>query len=102
MNMPNKILVRSLELIESGWTQGTYARDAVGIPVPSVSPEACSWCSAGAQFKAIWELSPGPGEATKAEVALLVAMGVYDTAYNDTHTKAEVVAAFKAAIEATK
>lgn len=102
MNMPNKILGRSLELIEAGWTQGTYARNAAGIPVPSVSPEACSWCSAGATYRAALDLSADFGALREADGALHKAMGNYATAFNDTHTKAEVVAVFKAAIEASK
>ena len=102
MNMPNKILGRSLELIESGWTQKAYARDDTGARVLSTSPNACSWCSAGARKKAVRDLGASHAEEQMALRTLEKAMGSSAPHFNDTHTKAEVVAAFKAAIEASK
>lgn len=42
------VLVHVRELIEKGWTQGTYATDDLGIPVPENDPAACSYCLLGA------------------------------------------------------
>lgn len=49
----SEILIKSKELISNpkNWTQGMFARDEYGTPVPSISENACSWCSAGAVIK---------------------------------------------------
>lgn len=102
MNMPNRILVRALELIELGWTQGAFARDSTGRSVPIGSPLACQWCSDGARNRAKRELNASPTDSEVARKALEAVMGDSISGFNDPHTKAEVVAAFKAAIESTK
>jgi hypothetical protein len=49
---------RAATLVESGWTQGTYAKNRDGREVAAFSPEAASWCLHGALRKAARELCP--------------------------------------------
>ena len=47
--MTNKeIFVNARGLIEKGWTQKAYARDANGDVVFPKDPNACEWCAMGA------------------------------------------------------
>jgi len=45
--MHEKILVRAAELVATGWTRGTAARDATGQKVRSTAPQATAWCVVG-------------------------------------------------------
>ena len=48
--MHEKILVRAAELVATGWTRGTAARDARGQKVRSTAPQATAWCVVGARW----------------------------------------------------
>lgn len=102
MNMPNQILVRALEIVESGWTQGAFARDCARKLVFIYSPQACAWCAGGATQLAASNLRASDEDSDEAWAAMRRFMGFEIAVFNDSHTKAEVVAAFKDAIEATK
>lgn len=102
MNTPNQILARALEIVESGWTQGAFARDCAGKLVFIYSPLACAWCAGGAAQLATSNLGASDEDSYEARAATRRVMGFGIAVFNDSHTKAEVVAAFKAAIEATK
>ena len=49
-------------LLEKGWTQGTYARDKNGASVDYRDPEACSFCISGV-LKKVARGSAGHGVA---------------------------------------
>ena len=57
MDLQNSLLRRSIELLESGWTQGQSARDENGRPVPIGHQSACEWCATGALFTADIEMT---------------------------------------------
>lgn len=79
------------------WTQFSPARAFNNMVVPADSPLAVKWCSTGACFK----VSKSPAQAMKAVVALGNTLGLQPISisyFNDTHTHAEVLAAFDAAI----
>ena len=43
------VLFRAADRVQfQGWTQGTYARDAGGVPVRAGHPDAAQWCVRGA------------------------------------------------------
>ena len=44
-------LLRIKELIAMGWTQGTFARDAQGLPCDTDDPAATQYCLRGALYK---------------------------------------------------
>lgn len=46
------VLRDAAELVNRGWTQGDYARDAAGHEVDPRDPEAVCWCAQGAIWKA--------------------------------------------------
>jgi len=54
--MHEKILVRAAELVATGWTRRTAARDATGQKVRSTAPQATAWCVVGAVDRALYEL----------------------------------------------
>jgi hypothetical protein len=54
--MQQKILSRAAELVATGWTRGTAARDAQGQPVRSTAPQAAAWCVVSAIDRALYEL----------------------------------------------
>lgn len=83
----------------SRWTQKTSARNATGRKVAANSPSAAKWCAYGA----IDACSPHQILAARAVSTLGNAMGAFLVGeWNDTHTHAEVMAAFDAAIEKAK
>ena len=45
-----QILQEGRTLIEKGWTQEKFARDADGDAVLAKSPRACAWCAEGALY----------------------------------------------------
>ena len=52
MKKADEILTEARTLIEKGWTQGKYARDADGNPISEKDPNACEWCALGAVYAA--------------------------------------------------
>ena len=48
-----QVLVRTRGLIERGWTQGTFARDAKEVDVDPTHFSACKWCAVGAVWKVV-------------------------------------------------
>lgn len=79
------------------WTQGIAARDAEGEPCWPSSPTAVCFCSIGAlertsaEFAVAHALGP-------AKVLLRKVMGMGVVMFNDSHTHAEVMAAWDNAI----
>ena len=77
------------------WTNSYYARDSIGIDVSPSSDKAVCFCSIGAIRKFSEVLS-------EAEMFLLgfcsETHDTYAEEFNDTHTHAEVLALFDAAI----
>ncbi len=101
----NELLIEARRLIEKpeNWLQRTYARDTDGTPVPDTDPSACRFCSKGALYAAAFRNRVDEDEEDKASKALDAAVGGRPfVKFNDTHTHAEVLAAFDRAIEATK
>jgi len=43
-----QVIEEAIRIIETGWTQGWFARDKDGVATEVSSPNACSWCLAGA------------------------------------------------------
>ena len=100
---PHQILKAAQDLIRDPkhWTQGAFARDAHGGPVPLKSVAAVCFCSAGAIEKAA-------GDAPEAEQSArrLLRSSIIDSYpcssiwhFNDNYTHAQVMAAFTKALE---
>ena len=80
---------------EKHWTQVASARDSQGIEVSPVSPKAVSWCSTGALTASAMTFPDAAWNFIWASMKSPPAgMGFY----NDSHTHAEVLAAWDAAI----
>lgn len=92
-----KILTKARALISdpARWTQRSAAKDVSGNDVLANSPKAVCWCSAGALLKASRRSSIGfvPMGTLSQEMEFSVSY------FNDSHTHAEVLAAFDKAIE---
>jgi hypothetical protein len=92
------VLRKARALIEKPehWTQGAYARDALGEKCPDGDERAHSFCAIGA----MWRVVPSSLSVTDAANALCRAAGIKTSidAFNDSHTHAEVLAAFDKAI----
>lgn len=103
--MPDKSVLETLvaarKLIEDPlhWTQAQFARtiaDRQRIPwveIAKVDPAMCSFCALGACWRAREK-----DYTYEDEAALQAVMGDAVGEFNDTHTHAEVLAAFDAAI----
>ena len=99
MNTTAEKLIAARKLIEQGWTQGTYARDANGEDVDATDDRAVCWCSYGAIVRAYDEDFEA---AEAARDVLRAAVGTkYAASWNDApeRTQAEVLQAFDDAIE---
>lgn len=58
-----KVRAGSIELIDEGWTRGTWARDENHISVEWDSSMACKWCLGGAVLlaaKLVWDSKDHP------------------------------------------
>lgn len=99
---PLEILKSARARIEKpeNWTQGAFARDSRGnASLLGRHGNACSWCALGAilvLFEPNLEMNK---EESLAMNALECAVGGSVMRFNDTHTHAEVLAAFDDAIE---
>lgn len=100
MNMVER-LKKARSLIVKGWTAGQYARDIHGKPVLENSEEACSWCAVGA-------LHATEGDSfhlITRDHPLMIALkkGAFYadsvSAYNDSHTKEDVLSLYDSAIQ---
>ena len=103
-----RILERAAELVEQGWTQRTTARTASGNQCDSASPFACKWCAVGAIERAGCESRYSRTDKAVALVRDAVEPSAFPfqflSEWNDERgrTQAEVVAAFRRAIELAK
>jgi hypothetical protein len=81
------------------WTQGDWARNAEGEYVYADDPGAVCWCSSGAVLRAMEAGCFSPNGPDMAVInALCADVGDWKIAhFNDTHTHAEVVAAWERA-----
>lgn len=98
-----KLLQDARNLISKpeNWTQADFAKTADGSGVDSNNDKAVCWCSLGA----INKVSPpiDDNQARKrAKLLLRKAMGGAIAIFNDSHTHAEVLAAWDKAIELAK
>lgn len=96
--MTNKqILVAARKLIErpESWTQGWFAKNASGLSTYADHDDAVCWCASGALIR----VAP-PGHRAPARNLLDSAAGVCIEEFNDSHSHADVLAAFDKAIEA--
>lgn len=59
--MSDAVLGRARELLAQGWTQGTFARDAHGEHVYTMSEDAVVFCPVGALYRAGVELNDHQG-----------------------------------------
>jgi hypothetical protein len=55
----NMILERTIDLLQSGWCQSSYARDERGDDVWPEHDGAVSWCATGAIIRAMHDLNIG-------------------------------------------
>lgn len=78
------------------WTQGVVARGKSGRSVRPRGKAACKWCAVGAVVKEVSYFSA----QTRCISALSAVCGTLLGTFNDTHTHAEVLALFDAAIAA--
>lgn len=87
---------RKLILFKKRWITGVSARGKSGMSVSSLSRHAVCFCSAGA----IWRAASGNNAAFWDAIEALNAVISPSSLphFNDTHTHAEVLAAFDAAI----
>lgn len=102
-----EILTAARELITdpAHWTQEVYAKNAKGRQVSPLSRSAVCFCSVGALDRIVSRRSKSDWgvEAFNALVNELVKKGHQGIAgFNDTHTHAEVLALFDAAIAAER
>ena len=81
------------------WTQGVLSRDANGTPsfYAAAHTKAVCWCASGAIFSAAGESDP-----LDALDAFRSMINGSIPQFNDTHTHAEVLAAFDKAIAAAE
>lgn len=87
-------------LIEKGWAQGFYARDAAGEVVSVEDPTACSFCAMGALVYVTQEASRETSRSAFNAMERAVSDGNI-ARYNDApeRTKEEVLALFDKAKE---
>lgn len=75
------------------WTQNYLAHDISGRPISPYSPNAVCWCALGA-IESVSRGRIGPAVMTLSSV-----IEGPVSQFNDTHTHAEILAAFDRAIE---
>lgn len=98
-----EVLVKARALVEKGWTQGTFARNADGVPVPFYFKDATCWCGDGALLKAAnYDPIKRRGLYNRARRAMDAAIGGLFPKFNDDGTKAQVLEAFDKAIKAAR
>ena len=97
---PKQILQAARDLITppERWTTGWYARDKDGAETDSKSPDAVCWCTLGAVNKFSPDIHQELEENEALRVLMVAMKTPWPSRFNDTHTHAEVLAAFDAAI----
>lgn len=99
MNETLKRLKGVRGLLERGWCQGAYARDEDGAICPAWSERAVRFCLSGACYRVGMNTSPRK-DIKHHLVETAQKMGAPSLpAFNDTHTKAEVLALVDRTIE---
>ena len=85
-------------LLEGGWCRGSFAMDDSGKKENPDSPDACRFCLVGAVLRVCRSGTREIGEIVRA---LEKELGSHDLVpFNDTHTKAQVIAFVSRTIEA--
>ena len=113
MNKTREVLLKAAELLETkGWTQKEYARDAMGRPTGTLSPDAACYCLMGSIYAAGDQLEVDiygeqVVEKVRAQLPYSTIPRFNDAAiprFNDAveRTKEEVIAVLKAAAEECK
>ncbi len=103
---PAEVLRAARKLIErpEAWTQGVHAKDQTGCEVLSAAKTAVCFCAAGAINRIVRECQATTddlyGLYAITHNFLIGAMGDSVGGFNDSHTHAEVLAAFDRAIDA--
>ena len=104
MSKTIQVLERAAELVEQGWTQGVVARTPSGNECDFYSSQACAWCAIGALDRGCHEI--GISAFFVSHLKLQIATGERGTIadWNDApgRTQADVVSAFRRAIELAK
>ena len=110
---PLETLIKARELISDPerWTQGVYARNRSGHRVIYYESDACRFCSLGAIRRSVSETG-GFDLKREMDATSILARAIAGVSprkqwsseavvfeFNDTHTHAEVLAAFDRAIE---
>ena len=108
MNEVTKVLIEARKIISEPehWTQGVFARDALGNDTDWDSPEAVCWCTAGAIRKAAGAFHYHQEQSIEYHILVLHAtkelvsvIGDYGVSrFNDHHNHAQVVEVFNKAI----
>lgn len=99
MNETIKRLKGVRDLLERGWCQGAYARDADGIERPAGSEEAVRFCLSGACLRVYLNTLPRM-DITHHLVETVRELGLPNLpSFNDNHTQAEVLALVDKTIE---
>jgi hypothetical protein len=89
--------VKAIDYIRKGWTQGSLAKDALGVIVDIDAPDAVKWCSIGAIYRAYPKFA-AQERAIRALKKILNASGSISDWNDDTcRTKKEVIEAFEKA-----
>lgn len=78
------------------WTQGDFARDSLGLCADPHGYKAVCFCARGAIQK-ITKEDDGPAEKALVDTCSVL-HDMYVEEFNDTHTHAEILALFDAAI----
>jgi hypothetical protein len=97
--MTADVLREARALVQRGWTQRWFAKDAIGRRCHSDNPLAACWCASGALGRASGLNSVVYSKAIAALNAVVGDVGI--AAWNDEpdRTQDEVLAAFSRAIE---
>lgn len=101
------VLVKARALIEKpeNWTTGAYVRNAGGSELDTLLHEdAARYCASGAITRALYEGGDFDieYEDSVCDIVARAMEGDSIPAFNDSHTHAEVLAAFDKAIEAER
>lgn len=105
MNTTVKFLTKARAVIERGWCQGSFARDAQGQPIEATDPLAETFCIRGATRAVAPNDDDVRARAHRHLEDVIIALTDGDcdsiASYNDdtSRTQAEILAVFDAAIK---